>query len=75
MFLCFREDYLEKAKSLPFQLPWYNVDMPNTCPGTNFLQFSDKEVAWVNINHEVRVLRWTENTYLQRNLWIIFPST
>lgn len=55
MFLCFREDYLEKAKSLPFQLPCYMW----TCvkhiqlSGTNFLQFSEEEMACVNINHEI----------------------
>lgn len=56
VFLCFREDYWKKAKSLPFQLPCYML----TCltdPGTNFPQFSDEEMAWVNINHEVQVLR------------------
>lgn len=33
------------------------VDMLSTCPDTNFLQFSDEEMAWVNINYEVQVFR------------------
>jgi len=41
------------------------MDMLSTCfllcPGINFLQFSDGEMAWANANHEAEVFRYTAN--------------
>lgn len=46
-----------KSKIFAFSTTMLYVDMLSTCPDTNFLQFSDEEMAWVNINHEVQVFR------------------